>query len=125
MVGIALRVALPDADRMGHQLPHRRLEIVVADDAAGDARRPRTDLAFVENDDVAILRPSLRGHLGGQMVGGRQAMNPGSDDDEASFCWKRHRWLLGGRTAASSQSDRLRKTTFATPPTANATAFSC
>ena len=38
VIVIGLGIALPDGDRMRHQLAHRRLEVVVADDAAGDAR---------------------------------------------------------------------------------------
>ena len=37
MVAEGLHVALPDLDALRHQLAHRRLEVVVADHAAGDA----------------------------------------------------------------------------------------
>ena len=43
-----LRVGLPDLDAGGHQLLHRRLEVVVADHAAGDPRRAGPDRRLVD-----------------------------------------------------------------------------
>ena len=45
-------IRLPDLDTGLHELAHRRLEVVVADDAAGDAGCPCARLRLVEDDDV-------------------------------------------------------------------------
>jgi len=52
VVAIGLGIALPHLDGMGHQLAHGRLEVVVADDATGDAGRAGADRALVDNENV-------------------------------------------------------------------------
>ena len=49
MIGVGLGVALPHLDGMGHQLAHGGLEIIVADDAAGDAGSTAGDRRFVDD----------------------------------------------------------------------------
>ena len=62
VVAVGLGIALPDRYRMRHQLAHRRLVVVVADDAAGDAGRARADAGLVEHHDPGAVarRPSFR-----------------------------------------------------------------
>jgi hypothetical protein len=67
-----LRIALPDLHAGGDQLLHRGLEVVVADDAAGNARGAGADLRLVEHQR---LLPSL-----GQVPGGGQPVDAGADD---------------------------------------------
>ncbi len=56
VVGVRGRIGLPHLDARLHELAHRRLEVVVADDAAGDSGRPGARLRLVEHDDCP--RPS-------------------------------------------------------------------
>ena len=52
VVVVRLGVGLPDLDARLHQLAHRGLEVVVADDAAGDPRRARARGGLLEHDHV-------------------------------------------------------------------------
>ena len=69
-----LRVGLPHLDARRHQFLHGRLEVVVADHAAGDARRAGRDVGLVDDEDVGAV-------LGG-VPGGREAVDSGADDEE-------------------------------------------
>ena len=69
-----LRVGLPHLDARRHQFLHGRLEVVVADHAAGDARRAGRDVGLVDDEDIGAV-------LGG-VPGGRQAVDSGADDEE-------------------------------------------
>ena len=51
-----LRVGLPDVDARGHQLRHRRLEVVVADHAAGDPGRAGGHAGLVHDEHLLALR---------------------------------------------------------------------
>ena len=66
---------------MGHQLAHGRLEVVVAHHAAGDAAGAGRDRGLVDHQDVLAAALALGFQLGGQVPGGRQAVNAGADDD--------------------------------------------
>src|SRR6476659_2059484 len=80
MIGVGLGVALPDLDRLSHELAHGRLEVVVADDAAGDARGTGGDRGLIHNKDVlAGASAGLFQHLG-EVEGGAQPVNSGADD---------------------------------------------
>jgi hypothetical protein len=49
---------------VGHQLTHGRLEVVVADDAAGNARGASGNRGFIHNKDIlAGASPGLFQHL--------------------------------------------------------------
>ena len=52
VIAVGLGVALPDIDPMRHQLAHRRLVVVVAHDAARDARRAGADRRLVDDEDI-------------------------------------------------------------------------
>src|SRR4029453_13783979 len=89
VVGICLRIRLPDLDTGLHELAHRRLEVVVADDAARDSRSSGARLRLLQDDDVlpgpeAALRKLLR-----QVVGRRQAVDAAADDDVGGGLWER------------------------------------
>src|SRR5262249_32912748 len=90
VVVVGGRVGLPDLDARLHQLAHRRLEVVVADDAARDPGGARSRAGLVEDDDVSAGPEPARAQLLGEVVRGRQAVDPGSDDDEARLRGKSH-----------------------------------
>ena len=52
VVAQALGMLFPDVDAVRHQLAHRRLVVVVADHAAGDARGAGRDGGLVDDQDV-------------------------------------------------------------------------
>ena len=81
VVVIRGRIRFPHLDARLHQLAHRRLEVIVADDAAGYPRRARTRRALVENDDVRARPEPARPQLLGEVIGGREAVDAGPDDD--------------------------------------------
>ena len=61
----------PDLDARRHELAHRRLEVVVAHDAAGDAGGTRADAGLVDDKDLlAALR---------EVPGRRKAVNARTD----------------------------------------------
>src|SRR5207247_7567969 len=84
MVGERVGVALPHGHRMGHQLAHRGLEVVVADGAAGYAGRTRADAALVEYEDVLAPAEPAGSQVPGQMPGRGQAVDARADDDVAA-----------------------------------------
>ena len=95
VIAVRLGIALPDRDRVRHQLAHRRLVVVVADDATRDARRTGADACLVEHDDPRAVhadgRPprlqSLREvHRRGQ------AMDTRADDDVMGVIGKGSHW---------------------------------
>ena len=57
VVAERLRILFPDLDVGGHQLAHRRLVVVVADDAAGDPGRAGPDARLVDDQDVRLRSP--------------------------------------------------------------------
>src|SRR5712692_2075043 len=69
---------------MRHQLAHRGLEVVVADDAAGDAGRAGSDIALVDDEDVLAAAETTGPEFPGQMPGRRESVDPGPDDDVAA-----------------------------------------
>ena len=80
VIAVGLGVALPLIDRVSHELAHGRLEVVVADDAAGDARGTGGDRGLIHNKDVlAGASAGLFQHLG-EVEGGAQPVNSGADD---------------------------------------------
>ena len=81
LVGVRLRIGLPHLDARLHELAHRRLEVVVANDAAGDPGRPRAGPGLVEDDDVPSRADPAGSELARQVVGGRKAVDSGADDD--------------------------------------------
>ncbi len=58
MIGEPLLVVFPDADRMRHQFPHRRLKIVVSHDTARNARCTGGDTVLVDDNDPAVNFPA-------------------------------------------------------------------
>ena len=83
VVVVGGRVRLPDLDARLHQLAHRRLEVVVAHDAAGNAGRARTGMRLVEHDDVRAGAGTAGRQLLREVVRGREAVDAGTDDDVA------------------------------------------
>ncbi len=75
------RVAVPDIDGMGHQFAHRRLKVIVSDNAAGYAAGAGRDSRLIQDHDV--LATSFTGSLQalGQTPGRAQTMNSRSDND--------------------------------------------
>ena len=57
MIGVGLGVTLPHVDGMGHQLAHGGLEIIVADDAAGDAGKRRRRSTFLSMTRMSAPEP--------------------------------------------------------------------
>ena len=81
MVVERLGVGLPDLHAGGHQLAHRRLEVVVAHDAAGDPGRPGGDPVFVDHEHaLALLR---------EVPGRREAVDAGADHQHGNRGGKR------------------------------------
>ena len=81
VVRVRRGIGLPDLDARLHQLAHRGLEVVVADDAAGDAGRTRSRVRLVEDDDVRSRAELARAELLREVVRGREAVDAGADDD--------------------------------------------
>ena len=90
MVVIGLGIALPGLHAGRHQLAHRRLEVVVADDAAGDAGGAGRDVALVHNRDVGTVATALRLQPKREVVGGAEAVDSGPDDQIFDVPRKRH-----------------------------------
>jgi hypothetical protein len=83
VVGERLRIGLPYADRMRHQLAHRGLEVVVPHHAACDARSSGGDSGLVEDEDVLAASLPGRAEPPGEIPRGREAVDPGTDDHVA------------------------------------------
>src|SRR5699024_5649675 len=83
-------VGLPDAHAVLHELTHGRLEIVVADDAAGDAAGAGGNTAFVEHDDIAAVAFALSRQQLRQVPRRGQAVNARAYNDEAGLSGKCH-----------------------------------
>ena len=83
VVVVGRRVGLPHLDARLHQLAHRRLEVVVADDAAGDAGGACARGRLLDHGDVGAGAEAALPELDGEVVGGREAVHAGADDDEA------------------------------------------
>ncbi len=81
VVGVRDRIGLPHLHARLHELAHRRLEVVVADDAAGDPARTRARRRLVEDDDVRARAGSARSKLLREVVRGRESVDPGADHD--------------------------------------------
>ena len=75
------RIGLPHLDARLHELAHRGLEVVVADDAARDPRRACARLRLVEDDDVGARAGAAGAELLREVVRGREAVDAGADDD--------------------------------------------
>ena len=69
------RVELEDLHRPRDQFIHRRREVEVAHDPAGDARRARPDTRLLQHDDPSALL--------GEVVGGREPMHARAQNNEA------------------------------------------
>ena len=80
VVAEGLRVALPHRYAVRHQAAHRRLEVIVAHDAAGDARGAGGDAGFVDHQHVLAAALAGLAQVLGQMPGRTEAMNAGADD---------------------------------------------
>jgi hypothetical protein len=63
------------------------LEVIVADNAAGDARGAGPDLVGIEHDDVAVTQAAVAAQTTGQMPCRRQAVDASADDDESGGSW--------------------------------------
>src|SRR5690606_12767093 len=83
VVGERLGVGLPDVHGVRHQLPHGGLEVVVAEHAAGHTRRARADVRLVDDQYVTAVATAGGLQPAGQVPGGRQTVNAGTDDDVA------------------------------------------
>ncbi len=81
VVVVRLRIGLPDLDARLHQLAHRRLEVVVADDAARDPGGARAGRRLVEDDDVAAGSDAPPLELAREVIRGREPVHPGTDHD--------------------------------------------
>src|SRR5215471_8688383 len=80
VVGERLRVRLPDADRVRHELAHGRLEVVVADDAAGDAGRAGAHAPLVDDEDVLAAAQATAAELACEMPGGGEPVDTRAND---------------------------------------------
>ena len=83
-------IRLPHLDARLHELAHRRLEVVVADDAARDPGCAGAGLGLVDDDDVGARAGAPCTKLLGEVVGGRQSVDAGADDDVWSLLRSRH-----------------------------------
>jgi hypothetical protein len=77
-----LRVRLPDLDACFHQLGHGGLEVVVADDAAGDAGSTRGDRRLVDHQHLLAAL--------GEVPGGGEAVNAGPDHEVGNRALAHH-----------------------------------
>ena len=68
-----LGIGLPDLHARGHELGHCGLEVVVAHDAAGDARRAGGDARLVDDEHLLAV--------GREVPGGREAVHARADDE--------------------------------------------
>src|ERR1700730_5195768 len=68
---------------MGHEPAHRGLEVVVADHAAGEARRPGSDPGLVEEEDALSRALAASFELLAKVPRGGEAVHSGPDHDEA------------------------------------------
>ena len=80
MIAVGLGIALPHVDRVGHQLAHGGLEVIVADDAAGDARGAGRDRGLVHHQNVGARALAGRLQHLREVEGRAQPVNPGADD---------------------------------------------
>ena len=83
VVGERVGVGLPERHGVRHQPAHGGLEVVVADDPAGDAGGAGPDVVLVDDDDVATVPEVAVREGGGQVPGGGQAVDTGADDHVA------------------------------------------
>ncbi len=90
VVRVGLGVGLPHLDARLHELAHRGLEVVVADDAARDPRGAGAGVGLVEDDDVGARALRACGKLLGEVIGGRETVDAGSDDDVGGVLRTRH-----------------------------------
>ena len=111
------RVALPYRDAVRHQAAHRRLEVVVADDAAGDARGTGGDRRLVEHQDVPAAAQPAPAQVLGEVPGGAEAVDAGADDDIVDMRRKGHGGTFPvrmarnfGRPSAAGGLDGTRRT---------------
>ena len=81
VVRVRLRIGLPDLDTRLHQLAHRGLEVVVADDAARDPGRTGAGVRLVEDDDVGTGTDAAR----------RRAPSPGGTPSRGRGSRRRRR----------------------------------
>ena len=81
VVRVRRRVRLPHLDAGLHELAHRRLEVVVADDAAGDPGRARAGMRLVQHDDVRPRAEAALTQLLREVVRRREPVDAGADDD--------------------------------------------
>jgi hypothetical protein len=80
-------VGFPHGHRVRHELAHRRLEVVVADDTAGDAGGASTDAGLVEDEDVFPAAEATAAQFPREMPRGGQSMDTPADDDIPAACW--------------------------------------
>src|SRR5262249_36594939 len=90
MIAEGLWVALPYGDAVLHQPAHGGLEVVVPDDAAGDAGGAGGDAGLVEHEDVLAAALAVLAQVLGQVPGRAQAVNAGTDDDVLRMRRKGH-----------------------------------
>ncbi len=81
VVGVRLGIGLPHLDAGLHQLAHRGLEVVVPDDPACNSGRACTGVRLVEDEDVLARAEPARRQLLREVIGRRQAVDPGPHDD--------------------------------------------
>ena len=74
------RIRLPHGHRVGHQLPHGGLKVVVSNHATGNARRSGTGVRLFDDHNVRPVPFAARLEFLGQMPGRRQAVDPGADN---------------------------------------------
>ncbi len=77
----ACRIGLEELDRDPDDLRHRRREVEVAHDAAGDPGRARADMALLEDDDVLPRPLAACLELEREVVRAREAVDAAPDDD--------------------------------------------
>ena len=90
MVVVGLGIALPHLDAGRHQRAHRRLVVIVADHAAGDAGGAGGDRGFVHHRDIGAAAAARGLQRAGQMVGRAEAVDAGTDDEILDVGRKRH-----------------------------------
>ena len=91
------RIGLPDLHAGGHQLAHRRLEVVVAHDAAGDARGAGGDAGLVHHEHPLATAS--------QVPRRREPVDPRADHEHAGA--GRHLRHAGRLYTNSSTAARL------------------
>ena len=90
VVGVGLRIGLPHLDARLHELAHRRLEVVVANDPARDPGRAGAGCGLVQDENVPARTGAALSELEREVIRGGKTVNSGTHDDVGGSLRKLH-----------------------------------